>query len=211
MDQSGNQSGDERSSAMDGERRAPQAPQGNQVDPEDEGQTRIFVANLPRTWKEQDVRDFLCKFGKLDKVYMVPNFHTKEFQGQVKVSFTDVEDPEKLIENIKSEKVNGVDLRVEHAYSKEQTRKRKSQFREQDRKEEYYRRYRDNYYDNDPYSYRDPRYRESSYYDRYDDRDYYRDPRMRDYQDDYRRREDVYRRDYRDMRDYPRSRRDDYR
>ena len=179
------------------------------LNPEDQpGYARIFVANLPFTYSEQDVRDFLSQFGTVDKVYLVPNHDTGKFKGQVKASFTGIPDIQQLIENIRQKPVNDVTLRVEEAYTKEQTYRKKQEFRERSRRAEMQRReaYQDRYSRGSG-----PR----GYYDRGYNYDYDRPPRRDDYYSrdrdyDYRRGQEYPPRyDYRD--EFPRySRMDDY-
>ena len=204
---------------QEGEMGGYQGSEMSTLNPEDQpGFKRLFIANLPFSYKEEDVRDFLSKFGTVDKIYMVPNHQTGQFKGQVKVSFTGVDDVDKLIEDIKATKVNDTELRGEIAYTKEETNRMKQQYRERTRRQEMQRRaeYEDRYYRssrgyNDYDRYRG--YSSSSYYDRDPRRDDYRDYYSSRDDDRYRRRDDYPRRDYRDYRDdYPDrySRRDDY-
>ena len=189
------------------------------LNPEDQpGYERVFIANLPFSYTEQDVREFLSKFGSVDKIYMVPHHESRQFKGQVKVSFTGVSDIDKLIADIKATRINGTELRVERAYTKEETNRLKQQFKDRSRRQEYERRaeYEDRYY-------RSSRDSRDSYYDRYpsryDDRYYDREPPRRDDyyysrdDDRYRRRDEYSRRDdyyYPSREDDRYRRRDDY-
>jgi RNA recognition motif-containing protein len=167
---------------------ADQDPNEDAAEQKDEKKVRIFVANLPRSYTEEECRDFLGKFAKIEEIYLIPDYNSRQFKGQVKVLFSGVEDRNLLIENIKSEKINDVELRVEIANSKEQTR----QLKDRITRNSYIR--RTSYDRRPPYDDRNSR--------RYDDRPYGDRMSRRDYDE---------RRSSRPMYDDPYGSRDDYR
>lgn len=183
--------------------------------------THIFVANLPLTYTEEDCRNFLNKFARVEELYLVPDFNTRKFKGQVKITFSGVDDRDKLIQDMRATKIDDVELRVEVAHTKEQQRQLKERFMRESYMQSggrsYDRRpYDDRRYDDRMYGDRMPRRdvddrRSRSYYNDYYGRDGYRDRR-----DDYYGRRDDRRDDYYGRRDDRRDgysdsyRRDDY-